>query len=67
MDTTINYKQIIEKDIEDLSPELIQEIIDFIGFLKNKKKKDINNGTLLLQQKSLNRIWNTESEDIYEL
>ena len=69
MESTINYKEIIVKDIEELSPELIQEVIDFIAFLKNKraKKTVVNYHSLILQQENLSKIWNTESEDLYEL
>jgi len=69
METTTNYKELIVKDLEGLPPELIQEVIDFIEFLKSKKNKKtgVDYGTLLLQQESLNRIWKPESEDLYEL
>jgi len=69
METTTNYKELIVKDLEGLPPELIQEVIDFIEFLKSKKTKKtgVDYGTLLLQQESLNRIWKPESEDLYEL
>jgi hypothetical protein len=69
MGTSINHKEIIMKDIEELTPELIQEIIDFIEFLKYKRMKGtgIDYNSLLIQQKSLSRIWDVESENIYEL
>ena len=69
MGTAINYKEIVMKDIEELTPELIQEVIDFIDFLKDKrmKKTGVDYNSLLIQQKSLSRIWDTESENIYEL
>ena len=69
MGTVPKYKEHIIKNIEDLSPELIQEVIDFIEFLKIKKMKKtgVDYESLLLQQDSLNRIWKAESEDLYEL
>jgi len=69
MGITVNYKEIIVKDLEELPPELIQEVIDFVEFLKIKKlrKADVDYELLLLQQESLNRIWKAESEDLYEL
>ena len=69
MGATINYKKIIMRDLEDLTPELIQEVIDFVEFLKNKrmKKREIDYNSLLIQQESLSRIWDAESEDLYEL
>ncbi len=69
MGTLPEYKEHIIKDIEDLPPELIQEVIDFIEFLKIKKMKKtgVDYESLLLQQESLSRIWKAESEDLYEL
>ena len=69
MGVTANYKEIIVKDLEELPLELIQEVVDFIEFLKIKrmKKTGVDDYSLLLQQESLNRIWKAESEDLYEL
>ena len=69
MRTIIDYKEIIVKDLEELTPELIQEVIDFVEFLKTKKMKktSIDYDLLLIQQEGLRKIWNTESEDLYEL
>ena len=69
MGIAINYKETILKELEGLTPELIQEVIDFIKFLKIKemKKTGIDYNSLLIQQRSLSRIWDIESEDLYEL
>ncbi len=69
MVTLTNHKELIVKDIEELPPELIQEVIDFIEFLKVRrmKKTSVDYESLLLQQESLSRIWKAESEDLYEL
>lgn len=69
MGITVNYKELIVKDLEELPPELIQEVIDFVEFLKIKKMKKagVDYEPLLLQQESLSRIWIAESEDLYEL
>jgi len=69
MGTAINSKEIIMKDIEELTPELIQEVVDFIEFLKYKrvKRTGVDYNSLIIQQKSLSRIWDVESENTYEL
>lgn len=69
MDVSTNYKEIILKDLDELTPELIQEVIDFVEFLKIKKAKNrvMDYSSLLIQQEGLNKIWNSESEDLYEL
>jgi len=69
METTVNYKEIIAKDLEELTPDLIQEVIDFIEFLKLKRVKQtgIDYHSLKIQQESIGRIWDNKSEDLYEL
>ncbi|MBI5182728.1 MAG: DUF2281 domain-containing protein [Nitrospirae bacterium] len=69
MATLTSYQELIVKDLEELSPELIQEVIDFIEFLKLRKmkKRGVDYELLLLQQESLSRIWEAESEELYEL
>jgi len=69
MSVNVNYEEIITKKLQDLSPELLEEVIDFIEFLKIKrmKKGNIDASSLLIQQESLNRIWHSENEDVYEL
>lgn len=69
MGIAVNYKETIIRQLEDLSPELIQEVIDFVEFLKIKRMKTsgVDSNSLLLQQESLSRIWDSESEDLYEL
>jgi hypothetical protein len=69
MDIAVNNKGTIVKHLDGLTPELIQEVIDFIEFLKIKRMESGNSaqGALLLQQKGLDRIWQNESEDLYAL
>ena len=69
MSIAVNYKETIIRQLEDLSPELIQEVIDFAEFLKIKRMKTsgVDSNSLLLQQESLGRIWDSKSEDLYEL
>ena len=69
MSMNVNIEETITKKLQDLSPELLEEVIDFIDFLKIKrmKKGHIDVSSLLLQQESLARIWDNENEDVYEL
>jgi len=64
-----NSQTTIIKHIEGLTPDMVQEVIDFIDFLKTKKTDKMNSDTggLLLQQEGLRRIWESDSEDLYEL
>jgi hypothetical protein len=65
----VNYEETITKKLQDLSPELLEEVIDFIEFLKIKrmKKGHVDVSSLLLQQESISRIWDSENEEVYEL
>jgi len=68
--TMKQYKTDLTKIIESLPEEKIIELIDFAKFLSlhySKGKSAIDNNSLLLQQKSLNHIWDNPGEDIYEL
>ena len=69
MSMNVNYEESITQKLQDLSPELLEEVIDFIEFLKIKrmKKGHIDFNSLLLQQESLSRIWDSKNEDLYEL
>jgi len=69
MEPALSNKEILEKNLADLSPELIQEVFDFIQFLKEKKMPETGSdyNSLLMQQDSLGRIWAKEPEDLYEI
>jgi len=69
MGIAVNNKETISKHLDGLTPELIEEVIDFIEFLKIKRMESRNStqGALLLQQKGLDKIWHNESEDLYAL
>lgn len=62
-------KEMILRKIEELPPELIEEVIDFIEFLQTKRQKGLVSDTtlFLIQQESLKKIWDTEAEDLYEI
>jgi hypothetical protein len=65
----VNYEESITKKLQDLPPELLEEVIDFIEFIKIRRLKKGRNvvSSLLIQQESLSRIWDSENEDLYEL
>jgi len=62
-------KETILKQLDELPPELIQEVLDFIEFLRIKRvKKNMSKQNLLLiQQENLRKIWDSEDEDLYEI
>jgi len=64
----INRTNII-KQIEGLPPDMIQEVMDFIDFIKLKRMNKFSGDreALFLQQESLRGIWESDAEDLYEL
>lgn len=69
MPISAQHREYILKSIENLPPRRIEEVIDFIEFLKAKssdRSSAIDDSALVLQQASLNKIWQNE-EDLYEL
>jgi len=49
-------------EIESLPSEYLQEIMDFVGYLKLKHLKNIPE-TMILSEKSLSKEWDTPEED----
>lgn len=65
------YENELIKVIDKLPEDKVIEVIDFAKFLKSKhsliSKSQIDESSLLLQQKSLSKIWESPEEDIYDL
>ena len=57
----VAMKQLVD-EIETLPPDYIQEVINFVEYLKNNKKLNISE-TMLLSEKSLAKDWDTPEED----
>lgn len=57
----VAMKQLV-REIETLSPDYVQEVINFVGYLKHKKITAISE-TMLLSEKSLAENWDTPEED----
>ena len=66
MKAMVKEREYLKKEIDKLSPELLEEIEDFVEFLIIKKK-DIDYISLWVQQKTLEKIWANDAEDLYEV
>jgi hypothetical protein len=57
--------------VDKLPEDKIIEVIDFAKFLTSQhpgtSKSQIDESSLLLQQRSLGKIWDSTEEDIYDL
>jgi hypothetical protein len=58
----VSTRQLIEREIADLSEPQQLEVYDFVRFLRHKIKTDSFNG-LVLSESALARDWNTPEED----
>ena len=58
----MSTRELIDKEIAELSEPLQQEVYDFIRCLRMKSEDDKFNG-LLLSQSSLSKDWDTPEED----
>lgn len=65
------YKTELSKVLDQLPEDKIIELIDFAKFLSSQynqtSKSSVDEWALILQQKSLSRIWDNQEEDVYEL
>jgi len=66
MKAMVKEREYLKKEIDNLSPELLEEVKDFVEFLM-LKKRDIDYIYLWGQQKSLEKIWGNDAEDLYEI
>jgi hypothetical protein len=69
MHISTKNKDYIIKSIENLPPQKVQEVIDFIDFLLMRSQDEasgVDVPSLLLQQDVLSKIWEDE-KDLYEL
>lgn len=57
----MSTKELIEKEVADLSEPLQREVFDFARFLRTKQDDSFNG--LLLSETALAKDWNTPEED----
>ena len=62
-------KETILKQLDELPPELTQEVLDFIEFLRIRRARKgmTEQSFLLIQQENLRKIWDSEDEGLYEI
>ncbi|MBI3961869.1 MAG: DUF2281 domain-containing protein [Deinococcus sp.] len=54
--------QVVMHEVEDLAPSLLQEVLDFISFLKMKVARE-QSETALLSESALQKDWLRPEED----
>jgi len=69
MHISTKNKDYIIKSIENFPPQKVQQLIDYIEYLKissDSESSAVDISALILQQNSLAKIWQDE-ENLYEL
>ena len=66
MPTITKDKEYLLHKLEELPPELLQEVLDFVEFLVIKRS-GIDYSYLIVQQKNLGKIWVSDVEDLYDV
>ncbi len=71
MTTNKQYKKQLSIIFDNLPTKKVIELFDFAQFLNEQylkeKKSALNKNSLLIQPKSLRKIWDSSEEDVYEL
>lgn len=68
MAISIQDKERILQELKGLPADKVEEVLNFIGYLKMKGfNTGVDAASLLLQQQGLARIWTGEEENLYEL
>jgi len=58
----MNNKDLLLKEIEELSDDKVREVIDFVRFLKSREREE-NLGITYVSEPSLAKDWNRPEED----
>jgi len=58
----MSNRDLLVKEIEELPDDKLQEVIEFVQFLKSKQR-DVEMGITLVSEPSLARDWNKSEED----
>jgi hypothetical protein len=56
-------KNMLIREIEALSPDMVEELNDYIGYLKTKRRKSDAGAAALASERSLAKEWLLPSED----
>ncbi|MCK4312045.1 MAG: hypothetical protein KAW88_04855 [Candidatus Cloacimonetes bacterium] len=71
MITNKQYKKQLSIILDNLPIKKVIELFDFAQFLNEqylkRKNAALNKNSLLIQQQSLRKIWDSSEEDVYEL
>jgi len=60
-------KELIKREIDKLSEDVLGEVLDFIQFLETKREGDLlSRSSRALSANSFQRIWDNEEDAVYD-
>jgi hypothetical protein len=60
-------KELIKKEIDKLSEDILTEVFDFIQFLERRKERDLLvRSSQELSATSFQKIWDNEEDSVYD-
>ena len=63
----MSVKEMIKNEIEKLPENILQEVLDFIQFLENKKEKALLvKASQELSAASFEKVWDNEEDAVYD-
>lgn len=63
----MTVKEIIKNEVDNLPNNVLEEVLDFIRFLEDKKEKSsLSKAMQKLSEPSFHKIWDNEEDSIYD-
>ena len=63
----MSVKELIKKEVDNLSEDLAEEVYDFVKFLESRREKNLfAEFSQNLSTKSFRKIWDNEEDAVYD-
>ncbi len=59
-------RQILFEKIEQLSPQKIAEVIDFVDFLAEREERKLVNSATKLSEDAFSKVWDNDEDAVYD-
>ena len=59
-------KQLLFEKIDQLSPQKIAEVIDFIDFIALREERKLAGSAAKLSEKSFSEVWDNDEDAVYD-
>lgn len=59
-------RELLFKKIEQLPPQRITEVINFVDFLAEREEKNLVEAAAKLSEQSFGRVWDNDEDAVYD-